>query len=163
MIYPHEFLIALISLTTFIGVFIYQKSSDKFESVAREIRKIKSISEPEKRLEMAFPDIVNRQKIERMVMKEPSRVIKILRYLIMGIALLIFIAILSEVLKRYIHPFPAIYGKIGSGLATIGVMFISLGSFSVQTFSNSTLAEKLRDFLLFALWTSGTFLLFMSA
>jgi len=162
MIHLHEFLIALISITTFIAVFIYQKSSDKFESVAREIRKIKSLSESEKRLEMAFPDIVNRQKIERMVMKEPSRVFKVIRYLIMGITLLIFIAILSEVLKRYINPFPPIFGKIGSGLATIGVMFISIGSFSVQTWSNSTPAEKLRDYLLFVLWTSGTFFMFMT-
>jgi len=64
MMYFYEFIFGTVSLAAFIGIYIYQKSSDKFESVAHEIRSIKRLSEYEKRMETAFPDLVNQQKIE---------------------------------------------------------------------------------------------------
>lgn len=53
-------------------------------------------------------------------------------------------------------------GKIGPGLATIGVMFIALNSWSLQSNTGTTIAEKLKDAILFALWTVGIVLVFIS-
>lgn len=157
-----EILICILSLSIFTGLYVYKQCSDKFEKVAYPLRSINKLSNPEERFKQAFPDEVTRKTVEKMVMKIPSAIKKVLLYLFMGLSLLIFVIVLTSILKKYIEPFPQIWGKIGSGLATMGVMFISLGSWSIQTWSNETLPEKLRDAILVMLWTTGTFLIFMS-
>jgi len=152
-----------IVLSIFTGLIVYENLCGKLTLISNKLRNRKtSTNDFDEYLQKLIPDDENRKEFIGAAMKERSDMYRVVRYLIMGLSLLGAIFFSSILLEPFWGKLPAIFGKIGSGLATIGVMFIALKSWSLQSYNGTTRAEKLKDAILFTLWTAGIVLVFFS-
>lgn len=147
----------------FVGLLVYEKLSGKLKYISDQFRKRKSeTNDYDEYFSKIITDQETRAKVEMILMKERTDLFRVVRYLFMGLSLLGVIVFSSILLEPVLEKLPVIFGKIGSGLATIGVMFISLNSWTLQTYGGTTKAERLKDTILFTLWTVGIALVFFS-
>lgn len=152
-----------IVLSIFTGLIVYENLCGKLTLISNVLWNRKTNTNGfDESLQKLIPDDENRKVFIGVAMKERSDMYRVVRYLVMGLSLLGAIFFSSILLESFWGKLPAIFGKFGSGLATIGVMFIALKSWTLQSHNGTTRAEKLKDVILFVLWTAGIVLVFFS-